>query len=151
MRHLVELYLPKNIVETVPQITTDELNVINQTRPFKSSPNDLPPIVFQKLSTENKLVVKQFFNVCLLCPYFPAKWKRAILRILRKPDKTLLYQHKSYRPISILPVLGKWFGKIIPQRLLWHQNTNNWISQKQFGFQPGKSCSEFSRKNRSCI
>ena len=107
---------------------------------FKSSPNDLPPIVFQKLSTENKLVVKQFFNVCLLCPYFPAKWKRAMLKILRKPNKTLLCQHKTYRPISILPVLGKWFGKIILQRLLWHQNTNNWISQKQFGFQPEKSC-----------
>ena len=60
MRHLVQLYLSKNIVETVPQITTDELNIINQMQLFKSSPNDLPPIVFQKLSTENKLVLNNF-------------------------------------------------------------------------------------------
>ena len=97
MCHLVELHLPKNIVETVPQITTDKLNVINQMQPFKSSPNDLPPIGFQKLSTENKLFVKQFFNVCLLCLYFPVKWKRAMLKILCKPYKKFITQLVYYQ------------------------------------------------------
>ena len=98
MCHLAELYLSKNIVETVPQITTDELNIMNQMQPCKSSPNDLLPIVFQKLSTENKLFVKQFFSVCLLClSSFPFHWKIHMLKILCKPNKKLITQLVYYQ------------------------------------------------------
>ena len=56
-----------------------------------------------------------------------------------------------YRPISLLSVLGKWFGKIILHGLLWHQSTSNCISRMQFGFQPGKSCMDAVVKMESAF
>ena len=140
LRQLVDHYLSKDITDSVPEISSNELDIINFMKPFKSSPNDIPPIVFQKFSINNKSIIRKLFNTCLLSSYFPTNWKIALLNTLLKQNKHLLHKHKSYRPISLLSVLGKWFGKIILQRLLWHQSTSNWISRKQFGFQPGKSC-----------
>ena len=145
LRQLVDHYLSKDITDSVPEISLDELDIINLMKPFKSSPNDIPPIVFQKFSINSKSIIRKLFNICLLSSYFPTNWKIAspgiaLLKTLLKQNKHLLHKRKSCRPISLLSVLGKWFGKVILQRLLWHQSTSNWISRMQFGFQPGKSC-----------
>ena len=45
----------------------------------------------------------------------------------------------NYRPVSLLPALGKALDKIQSQRLLTHLVKNNLISTHQFGFMPGRS------------
>ena len=122
LRQLVDHYLSEDITDSVPEITLDELDIINVMKLFKSSPNDIPPIVFQKFSLNSKSIIRKLFNICFLSSYFPTNWKIALLKTLLKQNKHLLHKHKSYRPISLWSVFGKWFGKIILQRHLWHHH-----------------------------
>jgi hypothetical protein len=45
----------------------------------------------------------------------------------------------SYRPISLLPVIGKVLEKLLINRINWHIRKNNTQSSKKFGFTPNKS------------
>ena len=46
---------------------------------------------------------------------------------------------KNYRPISLLPICGKMFEKIIFNNLYLYLNSNNLITKNQAGFRPGVS------------
>ena len=64
-------------------------------------------------------------------------WKLAnVIPIFKKGDKQLI---KNYRPISLLPICGKVFEKIIFNNLCNYLNTNNLITKNQSGFRPGDS------------
>ena len=64
-------------------------------------------------------------------------WKLAnVIPIFKKDDKQLI---KIYRPISLLPICGKIFEKIIFNNLYNYLNTNNLITNNQSGFRPGDS------------
>lgn len=64
---------------------------------------------------------------------FPNLWKTGKLVILPKPDKPL-DSVKAYRPITLLPVLGKVFEKVIATRLSDHLENNGLLSEAQYGF-----------------
>lgn len=59
-------------------------------------------------------------NRCLQMGYFPVKWKQATVVVLRKPGKERYDVLKAYRPIGLLPVMGKVLEKMIVTRLKWH-------------------------------
>ena len=64
-------------------------------------------------------------------------WKLAnVTPIFKKGDKQLI---KNYRPISLLPICGKMFEKIIFNNLYFNHNANNLITKNQSGFRPGDS------------
>ena len=64
-------------------------------------------------------------------------WKLAnVIPIFKKGDKQLI---KNYRPISLLPICGKIFEKIIFNNLYNYLNTNNLITKNQSGFPPSDS------------
>ena len=68
---------------------------------------------------------------------YPNMWKLAnVTPIFKKGDKQLT---KNYRPISLLPIFGKMFEKIIFKNLYNHLITNQLISKNQSGFRPGDS------------
>ncbi|GBP96815.1 Putative 115 kDa protein in type-1 retrotransposable element R1DM [Eumeta japonica] len=46
-------------------------------------------------------------NKCLELGYFPRAWKVAAIKVIPKPGKEDYARPKSYRPIGLLPVLGK--------------------------------------------
>ena len=69
---------------------------------------------------------------------FPCEWKKAnVVPIHKKNDKTCV---NNYRPVSLLPVCGKIFERILYDALYDFLETNNLISSKQSGFKPGDSC-----------
>ncbi|CAK1582424.1 unnamed protein product [Parnassius mnemosyne] len=76
-------------------------------------------------------------NKCFSLAHFPIKWKRATVVVLRKPGKETYTHPKSYRPIGLLPVLGKIFEKMVVRRIKWHIVPN--ISRNQYGFMPQRS------------
>ena len=47
---------------------------------------------------------------------------------------------KNYRPISLLPVAGKMFERILYNNIYEFFTENNLISPNQSGFKPGDSC-----------
>ena len=46
---------------------------------------------------------------------------------------------KNYRPISLIPICGKMFEKIIFEEICEHLTMNKLLSDKQSGFRPGDS------------
>ena len=68
---------------------------------------------------------------------FPNKWKKAnVTPIFKKKDKNLV---TNYRPISLLPLCGKIFEKIIYDNLYSYIYKNNFITDKQSGYKRGDS------------
>ena len=57
-------------------------------------------------------------------------------RFIKKRDKNLL---TNYRPISLIPVLGKIFKKVIYNNLYPYFETNNIITPFQSGFRKNDS------------
>ena len=47
---------------------------------------------------------------------------------------------KNYRPISLLPIAGKIFERLLYDRMFEFFIANNLISKNQSGFRPGDSC-----------
>ena len=55
----------------------------------------------------------------------------------KKSDKQIL---KNYRPVSLLPICGKVFERLIYNSLFEYFIENDLISPNQSGFKPGDSC-----------
>lgn len=141
IRNTVDNYMGNTVLTNfVPEIDISELNCIFEMIPFKSAPENLLPVVLQKCFDTLKEIIVNLFNKCLSHQYYPSNWKKGVIKVIKKPNKKDYYHHKSYRPITLLPVIGKWFSKIINKRLQWHSETLGWINENQFGFRKGKSC-----------
>ena len=68
---------------------------------------------------------------------FPQIWKYAnVVPIHKKNEKNL---KGNYRPISLLPVFGKIFEKIIHDYLYSHLVSCELLNPNQSGFRPGES------------
>lgn len=77
------------------------------------------------------------YNACLSLGKFPNSWKRGLLiTILKNPNKDPTLA-KSYRPICLLPVMGKVFEQLLLFKI--NQLLEDSYSPRQFGFRPGKS------------
>ena len=68
---------------------------------------------------------------------FPNAWKRGLIVAIRKGDDKDPEVAKSYRPICLLPVLGKVFERILVGKM--EQVFYRSISERQFGFMKGRS------------
>ena len=79
------------------------------------------------------------FNSCLNTGCFPRIWKTGSIRTLLKgPDRDESHA-SSYRPICLLPVLGKCFEKLLLNRLQPVLLDPQFSSNRQFGFRQGLS------------
>ena len=93
------------------------------------------------IKTNGKLFLKPlillFQNSCKLS-YFPDIWKRSnIIPVHKKNDKQLV---KNYRPISLLPIFGKIFEKIIFNKIYHFLLEERLLNPNQSGFRPSDSC-----------
>ncbi|KAG8179196.1 hypothetical protein JTE90_004025 [Oedothorax gibbosus] len=79
------------------------------------------------------------FNACKRWAFFPRSWKNAKLVLLLKNGKNR-ESTKAYRPICLLPALGKVLDKLLTQRVFYHLNSKGLLHPSQYGFRPGKSC-----------
>lgn len=77
------------------------------------------------------------YNSCLRSGHFPLSWKRAEVVMIPKPNKDRS-DPKSYRPISLLNVLGKTYERILSSRLQNHLDELEIVPSFQYGFQSGK-------------
>ena len=69
---------------------------------------------------------------------FPAEWKKAnVVPVHKKGDKRIL---KNYRPVSLVPICGKIFERLIYYNLFEYFIENDLLSQNQSDFKPGDSC-----------
>ena len=77
------------------------------------------------------------YERCIESGQYPQAWKRAnVLPIHKKENRQL---KKNYRPISLLPICGKIFEKLVFDVMYEFLNKNNLLTPKQSGFRPGDS------------
>ena len=77
------------------------------------------------------------FEECLKTGTYPSLWKKAnVVPIHKKDSKSC---KTNYRPISLLPVFGKLFEKIIFDSIYGHLQKNSLLTPHRSGFQPGDS------------
>jgi ribonuclease HI len=75
------------------------------------------------------------YNRCLELAYFPCRWRCIQTVIIKKPrrDPNMV---SSYRPLSMLPVMGKLLESIISARLLIFMESLSLFHADQWGFRP---------------
>ena len=138
--------LPNDLVfETTERISSfdiskDEITkIIRSLDPNKAHGHDGISILMLKLygsSISKSLFL--LFKHNLENESFPNEWKKAnIVPIHKKGDKQLI---QNYRPVSLLPIFGKIFEKIIFNSLFKYLENNNLLNPHQSGFRPGDSC-----------
>ena len=65
--------------------------------------------------------------------------KYNIIPVHKKGDKQII---DNYRPVSLLPVCGKIFEKLLFNSILKFLDDNNLLSSNQSGFRPSNSCED---------
>lgn len=78
------------------------------------------------------------FNYCLNKGIFPKCWKIAKVILIPKEGRDYT-SFDAYRPICLLPCLGKVFDKLICRRLVSWLEINKVLSDRQYGFRRGRS------------
>lgn len=81
-------------------------------------------------------IFARMFSKCLSQGVFAEAWKTGEL-VLLKGDGRLAEDLKSYRPITLLSVLGKLFEKIIARRIMCDIANTTEAMGEQYGFRRG--------------
>ena len=94
----------------------------------KSHGHDTLSICMVKLCGESIYKpLNLIFKSCLETGQFPSDWKKAnVVPVFKKGDKQLL---KNYRPISLLPIIGKIFERLLYNQMFEFFIRNDLISQ----------------------
>ena len=78
------------------------------------------------------------FENCVRRGVFPDKWKMSNVCPVHKKDEKNL--NENYRPISLLPILGKVFEKVLFDTLYEYIMQHKFLTPCQSGFIKGDSC-----------
>lgn len=106
-----------------------------------SGPDGIPVSVFKHLSRELSPVLSKLFKQCVSTGEFPSCWKIAsVVPVPKKGSDSSL--PSSYRPISLLPIAGKIFEAVLNQTIVNFLETQNLLSEAQYGFRHSRSTAD---------
>ena len=136
-------YLGPRCLNSFSFIGTTPHEVFSTIKKFKnkrSSINNIPIIVFKKISHVIAPILSELFNESIDSGVFPNKMKTGrVVPLFKEGDSTDIL---NYRPISTLTVYSKIFEKLVHKRLISFISKYNLIKPNQFGFQTNKSTSD---------
>lgn len=89
--------------------------------------------ILKQLPKKGVIKITHLINASFRLKYVPMLWKTADVIMIPKPGKTV-NEAKSYRPISLLPVLSKLFEKLFHTRLKKIIDERQMVPDHQFGF-----------------
>lgn len=120
----------------------NEMNTCMRKAKGKSpGPDTLTYNMLKNLDLASKSSLLTIYNRILESGVFPEVWKVASVVPILKPDKDPL-SVESYRPISLLNCSSKIFEKMIAKRLNWWLESNNKLSERQYGFRNSRSTND---------
>ena len=98
-----------------------------------SGPDRILVVVLKKCCPEISSILSRLFNFYLAESIFPSSWKLAhVVSVFKSAgDKS---QPSNYMPISLISVVGKVFECFLNQSLLEYLESNNLLSDAQYGF-----------------
>lgn len=99
----------------------------------------LPGYFIKKLASAFAPNLTKIFNASLSQGVFPNTWKKANVTGIYK-NKGKMNDPTNYRPISVLPIFGRVFEKLVASQLYNYCEFNEIIPVQQFGFRRSSSC-----------
>ena len=137
--------LPKCLFKTGARIAevalSDEaiLKIIRDLNPNKAHGWDKISIKMIRLCDKSIILpLAIIFKTILSTGIYPDVWKKGnIVPVHKKESKNSV---RNYRPISLLPIFGKIFEKLIYNSLYTYFHSNNLFVKNQSGFLHGDSC-----------
>ena len=126
-------------VSNISFSSSDLSNIIKDLNPNKAHGHDNISIKMIKLCGNSIIPpLKLIFESAIKSGHFPNSWKKGnIIPVHKKESKNFV---KNYRPISLLPIFGKIFEKVIFNNLFKYFDENRFLSVNQSGFRRGDSC-----------
>lgn len=128
-----------------PNFTMQEVDFVIKIEDDTKSPGHdaISANIIKQLFRIFPLMLYHLFNKCLNFSIFPTAWKSSVVKVIPKASTGDSTSANSFRPISLLPVMGKIFENLINRRLTFLlYSVPNGISFHQFGFTPQLSAEE---------
>lgn len=146
----IETHLHKNIKKSCreyknhniePPLSIQEIDEAIKKMKDKKAPGDdnINPEIVRCIWHNVPKLLEVVFNTCLIQEKFPEVWKKANLKILPKAGNRDPASPGSYRPISLLPVMGKIYERLLINRILVRYKEQEMDNSSQFGFKAGLS------------
>ena len=126
---------------SIKSVDFTEQNIVEHIRKLNSNKahgHDMISIKMMKMFDDSIAhPLFKIYKTCIRKNYFPKKWKMAnVVPVYKKNEKNIV---KNYRPISLLPICGKIFEKLIFSSLYTYIFSNGFISDKQSGYRRNDS------------
>ena len=132
-----------NIEGEIEETNEQELHNIIAGLKKKSAPG-LDGITHEMLKcipTKGLKELSEIFNACMRLGYMPLTWKKAEITMLPKPGRDIRYS-KNYRPVSLLPTIGKVLERVVKVRLDRITTSKNILPRYASGFRKGRGTTE---------
>ena len=130
---------PNNCISDL-NISSDKVKkLLSKVNPSKSSgPDNIHPKLLRSLSENDSFVdaITLLFSKCYQTSLMPLQWKTANIVALHK--KGCKSSASNYRPVSLTCILCKIYESIVREHIFNH--VKEFITRKQHGFMPGRSC-----------
>ena len=129
----------ENFISDMSVTEPDVEKALKSLKTCKSpGPDGIHPRILKELSVELSNPLKKLFDKTMSCGKLPAQWKIAEVRpIFKKGSKT---SPGNYRPVSLTSVVCKLFEGFVRNALYDHFVVNDLLSEEQYGFCKGRSC-----------
>ena len=130
---LFSQYLANRVESSIYLYDTYDLEIVDIIKEFENGKaSDIPTILIKKSAKIISPILARLYNRCMSNGIFPEIFKTGkVTPIFKKGNKEHL---ENYRPVSILPIFGKIFEKIIYNRLYSFLTKENVLNENQFGF-----------------
>ena len=124
-----------------PEISPEEIDTAVKKMGKRKAPglDSVPSEVLSRVWEVDRDILHSLFNNCFVNEIFPNQWKHAEIKILLKNPTKNPALIDSYRPIALLPTIGKIFERIILHRIQSIYNEAGLAHVNQFGFRKGSS------------
>ena len=129
---------PKPFFSLSPVTEDEVIGIVLSLDPNKSSgPSDINAKCLQLTISSIVTPIVRIINLSQQNGTVPSCWKAAnVTPVFKKGDKQ---DPTNYRPISVIPVLGKTLERVMYTRLMTFLSENNILTPFQSGFRPNHS------------
>ena len=134
-----QVYLTNSRINSVPFSDNLVINIIRNLNVNKAHGHDDVSTRMIKMCDESlvrplSIIFRNSLNSCIC----PSTWKKAnVIPVHKKDDKQCV---NNYRPVSLLPVFGKIFEKLIFNEIYSFLDREKLLNTNQSGFRPFDSC-----------
>jgi hypothetical protein len=126
------------------ELTMDEVEKkVFAAQSWKAPGDDgIPVFVWKQVWPVIKERVLHLFQMSLATGIVPTQWKEARIIPVKKPEKGNYTVAKAWRPISLLPTLGKLLESVVAERMSYLAETYHLLPANHFGARKQRSAEQ---------